>query len=590
MNEPLPTIQRLFDDAERLRRAGRAREAEARYRELLTHRPRHRAALYRLGILVFQQGRVAEAVDWLDQARTVDPDNAQLHCDLGVMRRRLGQPELALAHYQASLRLDPSQSRVYNNLGNLLKQLGRSPEAAQNYRLAVEKDPAYAAGWMNLAEALRVQGELDAARAAAEQALERAPGDAAILNTLGAVLSDLGELDQGLACFQRATQAAPRFALAWCNYGTILQRKGRIDEAVSAYRRALELDPTDTKALRYLSRNIKFRPGDSELRNMEHLLQQPRVSKDDRIDLHFALGKAYDDAGDYAKAFDHIAAANRLQRQHVRYSASANTAQVDRLIKTFSPEFFRHHALAGSDSEVPLFVLGMPRSGTSLVEQILASHPAVFGAGELTLLLRLPDRLSALLQQPYPRCVDGLDQSLCARLAAEYLAILRKPAPHALRVIDKTPFYFTVLGLIQLLFPRARVIHCQRDALDTGLSCFANRFTDSVPFVYDLAEIGAYYRDYRRLMAHWRATLSLSMLEIRYEDLVANLESVSRRMIEFCGLEWSDRCLAYHQTERVVQTASSWQVRQPIYASSVQRWRHYEPWLGPMIQALAAEG
>jgi len=261
------------------------------------------------------------------------------------------------------------------------------------------------------------------------------------------------------------------------------------------------------------------------------------------------------------------------------------------VIATFGAEFFARTDRAGSQSELPVFIVGMPRSGTTLVEQILASHPMVHGAGELDYMRRimqtLPERLG--VQRPIPECAANIDTALAERIAEEHLQHLREHSASALRITDKTPSNFLRLGLIALLFPKARIIHCQRDPLDTCLSCYFLRFGQGQAFAYDLDDLGRYYRDCARLMEHWRRVLPSPLLEVPYEALVADQEGWSRRLIAFLGLDWDDRCLAFYRSERQVKTASVWQVRQPVYASSIGRWRRYAKHLGPLFAALGIE-
>ncbi|HHJ16545.1 MAG TPA: sulfotransferase, partial [Gammaproteobacteria bacterium] len=331
------------------------------------------------------------------------------------------------------------------------------------------------------------------------------------------------------------------------------------------------------------------RPGDAIAALEDRLARSGGLSVTGRKNLHFCLGNLYDRSGDYDKAFEHYRTGNDLRK--VDWDPRANSAQVDAIIRAFSREYLVTAPEAGTRSEKPVFVLGMPRSGTSLVEQILASHPAVHGAGELTDLPQLVQQLPALLPTPapYPGCAPLLNQKALDTLAGRYLERLDALAPDALRVVDKMPGNFSFLGLIELLFPDARVIHCVRDPVDTCLSCYFQDFSGSQFYSYDLGHLGAFYRDYARLMAHWKQVLRIPMLEVAYEELVADQEAVSRRMIEFCGLDWDERCLQFHENRRFVATSSYDQVRRPIYSSSVDRGRHYRPHLAPLIDALRAE-
>lgn len=313
-----------------------------------------------------------------------------------------------------------------------------------------------------------------------------------------------------------------------------------------------------------------------------------------RAALHFALGRLLDRRDDIDGAFRHYHAGNRIKAALAPFDAAAHAAYTDRLIEIFDQRFFAERAGFGSPSERPVFIVGMPRSGSTLVEQILSCHPDVTAAGEHDEMRRIARRLPEAVESTarFPDCVAAITPDIAAGLAAAYLASLERldpPPGDARRVADKMLGNFLRLGLIALMFPNARVIHCRRDPLDTALSCYVQSFERGMRFTYDLAHLGIAYRHYERLMAHWRRALPLAMLDVQYEALVADQEGTSRQIVDFCGLDWDPCCLAFHEKERQVRTASFWQVRQPLYASSVGRWRRYEAHLGPLIEALEGE-
>lgn len=309
-----------------------------------------------------------------------------------------------------------------------------------------------------------------------------------------------------------------------------------------------------------------------------------QADRDSCAALHFKLGTLLDKAGQYPAAFAHVQRANEL-RDH-QFDSAAFGAFVDDLIRTFSPEFVRAMARARHGSTRPLFIVGMPRSGTSLVEQILASHPQVQGAGELEDIRLLMAQLPARVQQPFPACFAALTPTLCDELAQPYLDRLTQLSAQARYVSNKMPENFLHLGLVAMLFPQARVIHCRRDPLDTCLSCYFNDFSGSHAYAYDLADLGRYYHHYQRLMDHWRAVLDLPILELDNEALVADQEGMTRRLLAFCELPWDAACLRFYEHDRVVNTLSYRQVRRPITDVSIGRWRHYAEYLGPLKQAL----
>ncbi len=312
------------------------------------------------------------------------------------------------------------------------------------------------------------------------------------------------------------------------------------------------------------------------------------MTEHDRATLHYALGKALDDIGDYAAAIRHFDQANSICAKRLRLARRTinrkqHAANVDRLISHFTREFFQRHAEVGSVTELPILIVGMIRSGTTLTEQILSSHPSIGAAGELRFWgdrgTLIGDASAGLLEPPAVR-----------RLAEDYVALLQGLAPGVVRVIDKMPTNFLLLGLIHLVLPRARIIHCRRDPVDTCLSIYATPYQNLPDFAHDKANIVFYYQQYLRLMAHWRAVLPAeSMLEVDYEELIADREATSRRVVAFCGLPWDDACLRHESNARSIRTPSQWQARQPIYRRSVARWRHYEPWLGAFRDLMAAD-
>jgi tetratricopeptide (TPR) repeat protein len=380
-------------------------------------------------------------------------------------------------------------------------------------------------------------------------------------------------------------------AIAHENRGVILTALGRFEEAAAAIEQALRLAPGRARSYLNLAAARRTMPDDPHLAAMHALLEAPSLSRGERADLHFALGKALEDIGDREGSFLHLLEANAEQRKLTPYDETATLARMRSLTAAFDADFLRRHAGEGDPSAKPVFIVGMPRSGTSLAEQILASHPKVFGAGELD-----DFELEAA------KLAEGAGNgSLAADLAAfveagrmrtfgsAYLARLVEHAPEADKLIDKMPANFRYLGLIRLALPNARVIHMRRDPVDTCLSCFSKRFFGHVPWSYDLAELGRYYRAYEAMMSHWRTALPDGfMIEVRYEDLVADLEVQTRRMLAHIGLDWDPHCLDFHATERTVQTASAAQVRRPIYRTSIERWRPYEAWLGPLLAELRA--
>lgn len=390
---------------------------------------------------------------------------------------------------------------------------------------------------------------------------------------------------------RRAVALAPNFADAYVTLATVLTTVGRFAEATAALESALAAQPDHASAIFDLVSVSKSHATPAMAARVEKMLRGER-RPDRKAMLHFALGKIYDDMADYARAFEHYRAGNECAAPAVAFRPDRFEAHIDRTISIYTRDFFGAHANFGSESRRPIFIFGMPRSGTSLVEQVLAAHPGVAAGGELPFVLNLvaslPQHIGTDAQNP--ECVLELSESGARSLADDYLAALDRLSRDASRVTDKYPFAYYDLGLIALLFPQAAFIHCRRDPMDTCLSCYFSRFDRALDFTSRLESLGAYYRGYRRLMDHWHRAIPAPMLEVDYEDLVENQEAVTRRILAHCGLAWDDRCLAFQSGAHPVLTASAWQVRQPLYKSAVGRWRNYEQFLGPLKAALGGSG
>jgi tetratricopeptide (TPR) repeat protein len=542
-------------------KAGRLPQAEQLYRQLLDADPARPRAWYLLGAACQAQGKLADAV----------------------------------ASFRHALWLQPDFADAHNHLGVTLAQQGNSVEAAASFRRALQLKPDLADAHLNLGHALAEQGRFAEAAEAYERAARLRPGDASAHLGLGQALLRLGRPDEAVASFERALRLAPDSAEAHTGWGNALVGLGRLDEAVAQFREALRLRPGHVPAfgsLGDLAREGRYAFSAEEVRRLGDFLAADHVAPPQRVLLHFTLAATLERGGDYDKAFRHYRQGNDLNRQLLAmegraFSPRDHQALVSRLIAAFTPELFLRGASFGLPSEVPVFVVGVPRSGTTLVNHILAAHPQVAAPGELMDVQHLVQELPGLSSAPegYPECLARLDGEAARALAGCYLERLTRLGGGARRVTDKLPENYLHLGVIALLFPRARVIHCRQDPLDTCLSCYTHHFR-YVRFSSSLEDLGLYYREYERLMAHWRAVLPIRMAEVRYEELVANPEAVSRGLIAACGLDWSDRCLAFHEGRRAVHTASRVQVRRPVHGGSVGRWQHFAAHLRPLFDAL----
>ncbi len=538
-------------------RGGDPRAALPHLERAVALRPDLLEARLALGNALLESGEAERAIAAYRDALALQPRSAQAHFNLGNAFRREGRLEAALAAYRDALAAEPRLVQAAINSGSACDELGRHDEAEAHFRRAIELDPGAALAHAGLSAAARRRGETEAAQAIAERAIA---------------------LD--------ARCAEAHVALALCH-----QERGRFEAAATSFRDALAADPACTTALYNLAMLRSVEPSAAELAALERAVALPRLGVKERSGLHFALASLADKRGEYDAAFRHYRAANDLKAEQEPFSEPNFAALVDGLMRIFDKPFLDGHKAFGASSERPIFVLGMPRSGTTLVEQILASHPEVHGSGEISALAAVIHALEGLpgprwAQKPYPEAASLIGKEEAAALAELYLEASGKEAGGAARVTDKLPGNFLHIGLIALLLPRARIIHCRRDPFDTCLSCYFQNFEEAQPFARRLDRLGQYYRQYERLMAHWRQVLPRPMLEVAYEALVAEPEPWCRRILEHCGLAWDERVLQFFATERSVRTASYWQVRQPIYQSSVARWRHYRQHLGPLFEAL----
>ncbi|HTO59867.1 MAG TPA: sulfotransferase, partial [Bradyrhizobium sp.] len=420
------------------------------------------------------------------------------------------------------------------------------------------------------------------------QAAVRLKNDASAQRNMGDAWRSLQRFDRAIASYKAALTSDPNDTTAMNHLGGVLMITGQLDAARLVYEAALKIQPQNVGVHFNYSTVKKFVAGDPRLALLEDIAARDAQLPDEgRIALHFTLGKAYADLKDGERSFHHLSLGNRIERQHLTYDELLTLRLFERIRDKFTRDLLRTRSGAGHRSETPIFIVGMPRSGTSLVEQILASHPRVHGAGEVNHFATTASSFAARVKSEYPEMLSKLSDDELRELGKAYLAQISAPAASAARIIDKMPANFLSVGLIHLALPQARIIHVKRDPVDTCLSCFSQLFAEGQPFAYDLAELGRYYKGYEALMTHWRSVLPPgAMMEVQYEDLVADLDGHARRLVRYCGLDWNDRCLSFHQTKRPVQTASLVQVREPLHANSVGRWRLYGARLKPLLDAL----
>lgn len=540
-------VQRLFEDALEHHRAGRLERAITRYRRALSLRPDYADAHNNLGVAYAAQGRTLDAMFHYQRALVLNPNHRNAHNNLGTALVSLGRHAEAVPHYEQAIDLSPASPDAHYNLGIALAGAGRIDEAILRYRKAIFLKRDYAEAHNNLGNLLSSQGRTEAAVGHYERALACDPHHAHSLNNLGNAYRDLGQFDQAMKYYDRAIAIRPVSAEAHYNRADI---------------KTFARGDADLEALRKLA-----------LRDDLPAVKAPYV--------HFALAKALEDIGDYDEAFRHLQQGNASKRAQIHYNERGVAGEFRNIAKVFDRELMARLEGAGSPSEAPIFVVGMPRSGTTLIEQILASHPGIHGAGELS-------DLDACLPEGFPSSLARMDPAALRKIGEDYVARLPRLTDGKVRIINKLPGNFLRIGLIRLALPNARIIHSMRNPLDTCVSCYSKLFTEGLDYSYDLSELGRYFRRYNSLMAHWRSVLPAgSMLEVLYEDVVGDLEGQARRLVDYSGLPWDDRCLSFHTTKRTVKTAAAVQVRKPLFRSSVERWRRFAAHLMPLLTEIA---
>ncbi len=547
-----PQVATLLALAATQLRAGRPAEAIASLRDAARLEPFNRIIQHDLGLACLEVGRVPEAITALQRAVAIDPGYSDAFFRLGIALEKVGDIKGAVVAYDRATQLQPSLAEAWFRAGALVHELGHRDEAIGCFRRAAATGGKTSFGRLSKARALLTENRNHEAEQVLRQTLAHDPKNAMAHDLLGNLLSEFGRFDEARKCFERAIEIAP--LLAGCYYDLVRCRPVTIND-------------------------------DGLLQRMEAALATPGLEAAQRLRVHLAIGKAADDLGDYALAMKHFDAADEVRRGSVPFDSAAFSVEVDRLIARCTPELMARAPELGSRDATPVLILGMPRSGTTLVEQIISMHPEV-GAGDE---LHFWNERGAAWHLSYSNrsAASGDEKPFLAKAAADYLGVLREISPKAARVTDKMPFNFLWAGLIHLAFPRATIIHCRRAAVDTAVSIHQTHFHPSLAFPTGGAELVAYFHSYRRLMDHWRRVLPAErFIEVDYEELTREPEPVIRRMIAACGLAWDDACLRPESNPRAVRTPSKWQTRQPIYRTSVARWKRYESWLGP-LRALA---
>ena len=591
-------------------------ETEALCRAVLAQAPKHSAARALIAAAALKKGKPDEAIQLLRSVVADDPDCFGGQFWLSVAFRTTGQFEESLAAAHVVSEKWPNLPEGQNLIALTYLEMGKDLEAEIAFREVARTQPKNPTALYNLSTVLLKQGKLSEAEQAARQSVDLKPAAALPYAHYGRVLAQIQrsadsakmyrlaaerEISENnrlmdIACAQteeldfEGAEATLKKVLAQFPtdpnakvlWAKLLQALGRFDEAAECLRGILEAQPGRASTYLELSQCKKFTPADLPfIERMSEALERPRLSARDRMNLHYAIGKAYNDLERFELAMPAFIEANRLMAAHTVRGNPIRRAEQDRLtIETFTPEFFAAHGSLGNPSVVPVFVVGMVRSGTTLAEQILSSHAQIFGAGELDFWRNNSQHVFTTEKEPSPERILDLQTG--------YLSLIARLGQGAERVIDKSPGNYSLIGQIHTLFPNAKFIHCRRHPVDNCLSIFTTYSSAGWAEGHELSEIADSYRAYVRIMDHFRNVIpSKNLLEVRYEELVSQPETVTREMVKFCGLPWDDKCLDHAANQRVVMTPSVWQARQPVYKGSVGRWRNYEPWIKDLMPLLS---
>jgi tetratricopeptide (TPR) repeat protein len=570
--------------------------AEEAFRQTVLLAPTHAEALFHLGNMLRARDDKEGAIDYYRRAAAAKPDFADAHANLGLLTSEIGEAAEAIQHLERAHQLRPDNLEFLVNLGVARTRVS-AKQARADFQRVLALKPDHFNARLNLAKVLAAEKLFDEAIPHYEAVLAQHPDDASLHIALADALSETHHAEAAAPHYEAAIAAAPMETAGYLGLAQIYRRNGRFEDAYNFFLKVRELNPDNVAALAGIATYLKARLPLEDADRIAKLADSEELSDEQKRHLHFALSECRDKAGHYDAAFYHMTMGNKLRAAELeekvgRFDAARVTAVIDCIIADFDADYFRRAASFGVHSDLPVFVVGMPRSGTTLCEQILASHSQVFGADELEDIPRfVRDQRLERLGKPQTDVdgvsfADSLTAEIVSDLADRHLARLQSLSPRARRIVDKMPGNYHHLGFIATLFPRAKIIHCRRDPLDTCLSCFAQDFGSLPIWTNDLRATGHVYKEYQRLMAHWRQVLPIQFLDFDYAAVVADVEAAARRLIEFCGLDWEEGCLEFYRTQRMVKTASLEQVRRPIYDSSVGRWRKYERHLGPLREVL----
>ena len=565
--------------AHSLHQSGRLAEAEAAYLECIRLKPDAAPARNLLGLLCLQAGRAQEAIRHIRRALEIAPEDIKARYNLALALIESGSPSAAATELEALLRLNPDHVEALNALANLQRLAGNVESALPLLQKARSRAPRHPGLLLNLSLALRDAGRLDAAAEHLEASVALAP-NADACNQLGVLWGDLGETEKATTLFKKAIELNSAHRNAWLNLAITLEQVGDRERARKALRDALGAIPHFASAYYQLMQVDGERATDADISAMRQLSEKTSTPDADRILLHYGIGQALDRRGEFDSAFHAFQQAHRLKARSCQFDLEVHRKRIDLMIDAFSE-------IAPLDLDHPdlVFIVGMPRSGTTLAEQILASHSQVLPLGEQPFIGQLAESLGELARKPFPQALSHVPQEHLKRLAEQCCERYAAQAQDK-TLVDTTPANYLLVGLIARIFARARIVHCERHPLDTCLSIYQYPLSDAHAYAHDLAHLGSTYAAYQRLMSHWRDLAGLRLYDLRYEALATNSEREIRALLGFCELEFESGCLESHRLQRRVRTPSASQVRRPIHQGSIGRYKHYQAHIEPLAEAL----
>jgi len=566
---------------------GRLKEAVQEYNKAIQLNSEYVEVYNNRGNALQKQGKLEEAVQSCNKAIQLKPDYIEAHYNCGIALQQQGKLEEAVQSFKKAIQFKPDLAVAYNNLGNTLQSQGKLEGAIQSYNKAIQLKPKEPESHFNRGNVLHKQRKFEEAVQAFDKVIELKTEYVEAYNNRGNILKNLGRIDEARASYEQAIMLKPDFTEAFYNSGRLDVETGELNKGVAKFKKALQIKPDFTEAYFNLSVITKHDKYDDTIRSMEILYGRKDITLKQREYLAFALGKGFEDLKEYNKSFKYILEGNRLKRKTYHYEIGIDIKKFKRLKEIFTPAFFSSHTKTRNSDKTPIFILGMPRSGTTLVEQILASHSKVHGAGEIndlfSLVWSIPKEMTV---KEFPEYILDMNENTFEVLGKRYIERLRKYSDSKMFITDKYPPNFRLIGLIKIILPGAKVVHCMRDPMDNCLSIFKNNFATTNYFANNLKELGQYYNLYLDLMDHWRETIPDSIYDISYEALVLNQEEETRKLLTYCQLPWEESCLDFHKTDRLVVTASFSQVRRPMYSGSVSLWKKYKDQLKPLRDEL----